>query len=175
MVQLCSRGELVDGTRLGTVYTLLEQLEHHLYMNLCSRQASISWLEHDSMYSVPVLKVSAENNALTSVLCSRACSSQATAAVDEKERSMRKISNIEWSKATKWQRAVQKAFPKNAGEEGISGDGPWAVLMCDYWHPSARCHCYGNIYLSESREKREEITTAHAIRNGSNSAIAMAA
>ena len=75
---------------------------------------------------------------------------------------MRKISNIAWPKATKWQRAVQKAFPKNAGEEGISGDGPWAVLMCDYWHPSARCHCYGNIYLSESREKAEEIATAHA-------------
>jgi len=72
---------------------------------------------------------------------------------------MKKIRNIEWSNATAGQRLVQQKFPKNAGEEGISGDGQYAVLMCDYFHPGARNFYYGKIYLCDSPERAEEIAT----------------
>jgi hypothetical protein len=67
----------------------------------------------------------------------------------------------------------QKAYDHwdlNAKEHGgIPGDGPFAVVCCDFFHPSARDWCLGEVYLAETVEKAQQLATAaycHASSKG---------
>jgi hypothetical protein len=59
-----------------------------------------------------------------------------------------------------FQQEAYEHWDLNAKEHGgIVGDGSFAVVCCDFFHPSARCWCLGEVYLSETVEEAQKKTT----------------
>jgi len=73
------------------------------------------------------------------------------------------------SKLTAFQQAARKRFPNNYKENGVLGDGRFAVLCCTFLHPSAGCTCWGELRLFETLEEaRRQAKTVycHAASKG---------
>ena len=60
-----------------------------------------------------------------------------------------------------FQRAAKQRWPRHYKEhDGVVGDGGFAVLGCTFYHPRARCMCYGQLNLFETRAEAERFTDA---------------
>jgi hypothetical protein len=69
-----------------------------------------------------------------------------------------------------FQREAYDHWDLNANEHGgIVGDGSFAVVCCDFYHPSARNWCLGEVYLAETLEEAQKLATTaycHASSKG---------
>ena len=67
-----------------------------------------------------------------------------------------------------FQQEAYEHWDLNAKEYGgILGDGPFAVVCCDFYHPSVRDWCLGEVYLAETLEEGQKLVATAYCHAGS--------
>jgi len=61
---------------------------------------------------------------------------------------------------TIFQKAARQRWPQEYREQGVQGDGQFAVLGCSFLHPSARTMCYGELNLFETVDEAQAFADA---------------